>query len=415
MDGRPALPPTRRVPPPEVPGQEPPDRRARPPPARRDRPPAPPAGRGAGGGAGRSGLAARAAGRRAGARLAGAPASAGAPAPRGRRRRSGPGPPGPPVLRRRRPAACGRPLRASPSTCPPRRGDGRSPSPAWSSARLPQALLYGRGACSPDASTSDHQRVTAGSASRWSHRLARPLRLAGARRLALLAAQRRPLARALGVPAPDQGVLLGGPARAHRRLRREHRPRLDRQPQAAGDRQRVPPHRAGRRHVHPGGRGDGAALRGDRLPRLPLPRVRQLWGWVWGALAPRPPSSALAHLQLDVFVPLAALGFVLAWAYHRTGSLWTCITMHALFNLIAVLAWALHELSGRLPRRPGARPDAARAQVSSVGLRSSRQWQSSPGGRAARASSRMRPMSPASSRKICASTSCSHSRTTPSP
>jgi membrane protease YdiL (CAAX protease family) len=63
------------------------------------------------------------------------------------------------------------------------------------------------------------------------------------------------------------------------------------------------------------------------------------WGWVWGAVA----SAAIfgaAHLQLDVFLPLAALGFVLAWAYHRTGSLWTSITMHALFNLIAVAAWA---------------------------------------------------------------------------
>lgn len=64
------------------------------------------------------------------------------------------------------------------------------------------------------------------------------------------------------------------------------------------------------------------------------------WGWMWGALA----SAAIfggAHLQLDIFLPLAALGFVLAWAYHRTGSLWTCVTMHAIFNLIAVAAWAL--------------------------------------------------------------------------
>jgi membrane protease YdiL (CAAX protease family) len=64
------------------------------------------------------------------------------------------------------------------------------------------------------------------------------------------------------------------------------------------------------------------------------------WGWVWGALA----SAAIfgaAHLQLDVFLPLAALGFVLAWAYKKTGSLWTCITMHALFNLIAVVAWII--------------------------------------------------------------------------
>jgi hypothetical protein len=64
------------------------------------------------------------------------------------------------------------------------------------------------------------------------------------------------------------------------------------------------------------------------------------WGWAWGALA----SGAvfgLAHLQMDVFVPLATLGFVLAWAYKQTGSIWTCITMHVLFNAIAVLAWAL--------------------------------------------------------------------------
>jgi hypothetical protein len=64
------------------------------------------------------------------------------------------------------------------------------------------------------------------------------------------------------------------------------------------------------------------------------------WGWVWGAIA----SAAvfgLAHLQLDVFVPLATLGFFLAWAYKRTGSLWSCIAMHGIFNAIAVLAWAL--------------------------------------------------------------------------
>lgn len=64
------------------------------------------------------------------------------------------------------------------------------------------------------------------------------------------------------------------------------------------------------------------------------------WGWLWGAIF----SAAIfgaAHAQLDVFLPLASLGFVLAWAYRRTGSLWTCITMHAIFNLVAVAAWAL--------------------------------------------------------------------------
>ena len=40
-------------------------------------------------------------------------------------------------------------------------------------------------------------------------------------------------------------------------------------------------------------------------------------------------------------MPLFALGFGLAWAYSRTGSLWTNITIHAIFNGISVLAWAL--------------------------------------------------------------------------
>jgi membrane protease YdiL (CAAX protease family) len=64
------------------------------------------------------------------------------------------------------------------------------------------------------------------------------------------------------------------------------------------------------------------------------------WGWIGGACA----SAAffgLAHLQFDIFVPLFVLGLVLAWVYKRTGSLWTCIAFHALFNAIYVLAWAL--------------------------------------------------------------------------
>jgi uncharacterized protein len=64
------------------------------------------------------------------------------------------------------------------------------------------------------------------------------------------------------------------------------------------------------------------------------------WGWVPGAII----SAAvfgIAHAQLDVFVPLFTLGLMLAWVYQRTGSLWTNISMHALFNAISVLAWAL--------------------------------------------------------------------------
>lgn len=62
------------------------------------------------------------------------------------------------------------------------------------------------------------------------------------------------------------------------------------------------------------------------------------WGWLWGAVVSAA-IFAVAHLQLDVFVPLFVLGFVLAWVYHRTGSLWTSITLHAVFNGISVMAW----------------------------------------------------------------------------
>jgi len=64
------------------------------------------------------------------------------------------------------------------------------------------------------------------------------------------------------------------------------------------------------------------------------------WGWGWGALASATIFS-LAHMQLTLFFPLFALGFGLAWVYRHTGSLWTSITLHAIFNGVSVLAWAL--------------------------------------------------------------------------
>ena len=64
------------------------------------------------------------------------------------------------------------------------------------------------------------------------------------------------------------------------------------------------------------------------------------WGWVWGAVVSAS-VFGMAHLQLDVFVPLFALGFALAWVYKRTGSLWTSIALHALFNGLSVAGWWL--------------------------------------------------------------------------
>jgi membrane protease YdiL (CAAX protease family) len=64
------------------------------------------------------------------------------------------------------------------------------------------------------------------------------------------------------------------------------------------------------------------------------------WGWVWGALGSAT-VFGLAHQQLSVFLPLFALGFALAWVYKRTGSLWTSIALHSLFNAVSVFLWAL--------------------------------------------------------------------------
>jgi membrane protease YdiL (CAAX protease family) len=64
------------------------------------------------------------------------------------------------------------------------------------------------------------------------------------------------------------------------------------------------------------------------------------WGWPAGLLISAG-VFGIAHAQLDVFVPLFTLGLMLAWVYKRTGSLWTSISLHALFNAISVLAWAL--------------------------------------------------------------------------
>ena len=68
--------------------------------------------------------------------------------------------------------------------------------------------------------------------------------------------------------------------------------------------------------------------------------LRNSWGW-WPAALGSAAVFSMAHLQLTVFVPIFALGVALAWVYERTGSLWTSIAMHAIFNGLAVLVWAL--------------------------------------------------------------------------
>ena len=56
-----------------------------------------------------------------------------------------------------------------------------------------------------------------------------------------------------------------------------------------------------------------------------------------GAMVASALVFALIHLQPGNLLPLAALGFVLAWLYERSGTLWAPILVHATWNLGGVL------------------------------------------------------------------------------
>ncbi|HLY32687.1 MAG TPA: CPBP family intramembrane glutamic endopeptidase, partial [Ktedonobacterales bacterium] len=61
------------------------------------------------------------------------------------------------------------------------------------------------------------------------------------------------------------------------------------------------------------------------LRRLPL----------WPTMALSAALFALAHADVGSFIPLVLLGLALAYLRWRTGSLWPCIALHTLNNLIA--------------------------------------------------------------------------------
>lgn len=44
---------------------------------------------------------------------------------------------------------------------------------------------------------------------------------------------------------------------------------------------------------------------------------------------------ALAHMQLETFLPLVLLGLLLNYSYRKTGSVWTSMALHSLNNVIA--------------------------------------------------------------------------------
>ena len=74
-------------------------------------------------------------------------------------------------------------------------------------------------------------------------------------------------------------------------------------------------------------------------------------GFIFGGLLPRMgPWRAIAisalvfsafHLSIGVLVPIFVTGFLFAWLYWRTGSLWAAVGAHAGQNSLAVLVQAL--------------------------------------------------------------------------
>jgi membrane protease YdiL (CAAX protease family) len=102
---------------------------------------------------------------------------------------------------------------------------------------------------------------------------------------------------------------------------------------------------------------------------------RRRHGWVRAAVI----SStlfALVHAQWTAFLPIFLLGFILAYLYQRTGSLWPGILFHVVNNAAAVAAIYLFLRSGveisfascHLEPRSGERSRAVLLTQSSLGL-----------------------------------------------
>ncbi len=64
--------------------------------------------------------------------------------------------------------------------------------------------------------------------------------------------------------------------------------------------------------------------------------LRGRWGVVWAALASGFLFS-LVHVSPSVFIPFTAVGFIFAWGYAYSGSLFASIVAHFLFNLVSFI------------------------------------------------------------------------------
>ncbi len=69
------------------------------------------------------------------------------------------------------------------------------------------------------------------------------------------------------------------------------------------------------------------------LFRAVLGKASLIVGLVVSALA-----FSVFHLNVGVALPFFAIGLIFAWAYHASGSLWTSIAAHTIFNTISFIA-----------------------------------------------------------------------------
>ena len=175
-------------------------------------------------------------------------------------------------------------------------------------------------------------------------RVPRRLRLADAGSVVLLAASRRPQAGPGGASRPPASCVFFWtiPVGLAAVYLVSFLHDLVRASPATGDRRRVPAQHDRRHPLRDPRGGDGAAVRRDLLPRLPLPRLLVVVGVGGGGPSSRRPSSALRSPATRRLRTAVRAG-VSCWpgstsAPDRCGR---ASAFHALFNGLSVLAWAL--------------------------------------------------------------------------
>lgn len=80
----------------------------------------------------------------------------------------------------------------------------------------------------------------------------------------------------------------------------------------------------------------GPAGGGTHFPRLPVPDHEKYTG-AWFALVTTSLLFGIIHVSLVPFIPLAVFGAILVLLYEYTGSIWTPIIAHCIFNTATLI------------------------------------------------------------------------------